>query len=986
MDGAPETIGRFRVEKLLSQGESTLVYRAYDPTFELDVALKILKPELADDETARANLLGEARLQRSVEHPSIVSVRDIDEYEGRPFFVMDYLGGGSLADRLQAGDVDSIAVDEVGLLAKLLADGLQQIHDAGLAHGDISAENVLVADSADQSGSTLIGSGTNLFITDFGSAAHLEEDNDVEAEGLQASTAGVQPSNSSESSDESEWDLSQRLRELDIEAASQLVSQVVERSDSVMTVSDIGIPLTPLPRRHDTSALDAWLASVDQAVTEPPAPRRRWPLLAACALGAVFVAGLAWAFVNGPADEEEADGTTTETSEERDGTTTSLEPDDPEPAGPTTAATGGAAEVGAELTLTNPMGVDFGPDGSLYFADAGSNRVLRITTEGTVEVVAGSGRQGYGGDRGPATDAELYRPSGVAVDNDGVVYFSDRFNHAIRRVDPDGTISTFAGTGTFGYSGDGGPAASAQLSAPFGLDIMADGSLVIADSSNARVRTVDADGIIRTIAGSGPASQVQGPDGLPADQTQISFPSDVAVTAQGTLLVLSFDGRLRELQDDGTFRTVAADSSEPGDSGDNGPATEARVNGPNGIATSADGRIAIVDTFNHRIRVIETDGTISTLAGTGESAVGNPTGLAASTPISTPVGAVFSDDGSLVFGEYLNNVIRVVDTDGQISTIAGTARTAWKGDGQPATEVQLAYPSSLGVGPDGAIYFGELLDGRLRRVDPNGTIGSAGPPDLVAAIVDISSTSDGDLILTSGGNPRVMLMAPDGSIEVILGYPTYPVAAGDQIGADLALNVYAVGDQDGGVYVSDTQNNVVLRVSRDGEVTRVAGNGEFGLDGDDGPAVDAQLAGPGNLAVGPDGSLYFVDIGSLRIRRVDAEGTITTVAGTGTSASSGDGGPAVGASFIQPYDIAFDESERLYILDVGADVIRRVAKDSQITTIVSHSEETPLINAEAIAVGNDRLYVAEPGLNRIYSWDDFGQVEVVAGRSQSGSG
>ncbi|MCI0623163.1 MAG: hypothetical protein L0387_16165, partial [Acidobacteria bacterium] len=264
-----------------------------------------------------------------------------------------------------------------------------------------------------------------------------------------------------------------------------------------------------------------------------------------------------------------------------------------------------------------PEEIKFGPDGSLYIADASFRRIRRVATDGIITTVAGTGTTGFSGDGGPAIQANLSSVYGLAVAPDGTLYLSDRGNHRIRRVGTDGIISTIAGTGIAGYSGDGGPAANAQLHFPEGLALGPDGSLYIADSLNNRVRKIDLGGTITTVAGNGngwlvdvsgmnvPACSVgQCGDGGPAVQARIGFPSGVAVGPGGSLYI-SEELLVRRVSANGIISTIAGSNNFGSSGGEVGPATQLNLWNPTGVAVGPDGTLYIADVVNHRIRKVE---------------------------------------------------------------------------------------------------------------------------------------------------------------------------------------------------------------------------------------------------------------------------------------------------------------------------------------------------------------------------------------------
>jgi len=268
------------------------------------------------------------------------------------------------------------------------------------------------------------------------------------------------------------------------------------------------------------------------------------------------------------------------------------------------AGFGGDGGPATAAKLNYPYGVAVGPDGSLYIVDAGNSRVRRVRSDGTITTVAGNRQPGFGGDGGPATAARLAGPYGVAVGPDGSLYIADSGNRRVRRVGTDGTITTVAGNGGGGFGGDGGPATAAMLASPLGVAVGPDGSLYITDSGNSRVRRVGPNGTITTVAGNGQPGF--GGDGGPATAARLWSPYGVAVGPDGSLYITDQgnreNSRVRRVGPDGTITTFAG--SQPGFGGDGGPATAARLFHPYGVAVGPDGSLYIADRLNERVRKV----------------------------------------------------------------------------------------------------------------------------------------------------------------------------------------------------------------------------------------------------------------------------------------------------------------------------------------------------------------------------------------------
>jgi uncharacterized protein (TIGR03437 family) len=311
----------------------------------------------------------------------------------------------------------------------------------------------------------------------------------------------------------------------------------------------------------------------------------------------------------------------------------------------------------APLYLPNGVAVDAA--GNLYIADAGNNRIRKVSN-GVITTVAGNGTQGSGGDGGPATSAQLYYPWGVAVDSAGNLYIADRGNNRIRKVS-NGVITTVAGTGTYGFSGDNGPATSAQLYDPQGVAVDSAGNLYIADTGNSHVRRVS-NGVIASVAGTG--TYGFSGDGGPATSNELNAPSGVAVDSAGNLYIAdTLNHRIRKVSN-GVITTVAGNGTQ-GFSGDSGPATSAQLYQPDGVAVDPAGNLYIADTGNQRIRKVS-GGVVTTVAGTGTPGLSGDGGPAASAELSGPAGVAIDASGDVFVAGYES------DTDGRIRQLVAS--------------------------------------------------------------------------------------------------------------------------------------------------------------------------------------------------------------------------------------------------------------------------------------------------------------------------
>lgn len=313
----------------------------------------------------------------------------------------------------------------------------------------------------------------------------------------------------------------------------------------------------------------------------------------------------------------------------------------------------------AAALLNNPFDLAFDPANNLIFSDTFNHRLRRIDARtGVITTIAGTGERGFAGDRGPATQAMLNEPYGVVVDRAGTIYVADRLNRRVRRIDPAGTITTFAGDGSGKYSGDGGPAAVAGLAEPNGLALDADEThLYIADVADHRVRVVDlASGMITTVAGTGEAEHSG--DGGPATRAGVFGARAVAFAPDGSLYVMERQGSSIRRVRNGVIETVAGTGAR-GNAGDGGDAKAAVFNAPKEMAVDRSGNIFVVDTENHAIRLIDaTTWVVTAIAGTGSAGPGGDAGPAHKAGLARPHGATVGADGAVYIGDSENHRIR----------------------------------------------------------------------------------------------------------------------------------------------------------------------------------------------------------------------------------------------------------------------------------------------------------------------------------------
>ncbi len=608
------------------------------------------------------------------------------------------------------------------------------------------------------------------------------------------------------------------------------------------------------------------------------------------------------------------------------------------------------------LLLVNAVAVD--PAGNTFISST-LNCVFKLDSAGNLTLVAGTGKAGYSGDGGPAVNAQLDSPRGLALDLAGNLYIADYYNQRVRIVFPNGVITTVAGTGVAGYSGDSGPATGAQLNSPQGVAVDSAGNLYIADSGNQRIRRVSANGTIATAAGTGSAGY-SGDSGL-ATSAQLCNPLGVAVDAAGNLYIADtgflFQGtngnRIRMVSTSGIITTVAGNGAWDF-STDGGTATTAALENPYGVAVDSAGNLYIADTFTNRIRKVSA-GIITTVAGTSAQGFKGDGGAATSAWLNTPVGVAVDAAGNLYIADSQNNRVRKVKAaGGAISTVAGSGSVPFSGDGGPASLAQFSTPFAVATDRSGNVYFSDNDNSRVRKVAPNGTIstvagtgvagysGDNGPATSAQLDYPTGLVTDaaGNLYIADSGQThcRVRKVSTSGTITTVAGTGScrYTSSNGDGGPATSAqLDPYGLAfDSAGNLYIADGQNNRVRAVSTSGVITTVAGTGAAGYSGDGGPGTGAHLNYPFGLAVDTAGNLYIADTWNALVRKLSPGGTITTFAGNiNNYGNSGDGGPATNASLKSPQGVAVDSAGNVYISDGNNYNVREVYTDGTINTI-----------------------------------------------------
>jgi sugar lactone lactonase YvrE len=621
-----------------------------------------------------------------------------------------------------------------------------------------------------------------------------------------------------------------------------------------------------------------------------------------------------------------------------------------QPAIITTDADSGLPGDGA-LAITKFINfpISVAPDGIGGFYLSTENRIYYAAADGRLRLVAGNGARGFSGDRGPAMSAQLAEPRGVAVDSLGNLYIADTGNHRIRKVAQSGVITTIAGNGIGGYGGDNRSAISAQLKRPSAIAVDNVGNLFIADTGNYCIRKITPGGMIATVVGNG-ISGYSGDGGL-ATSAQLGVSFSIAMDPEGNLYIADFGNpRIRKVSPNGVIATVAGNGAN-GYSGDGGPATSARLAEPRGIAADSAGNLYIADTKNHLIRKVTPDGMIKTIAGNGTPGFSGDGGSAISARLNYPIALAVDSKGILYIADNSNRRIRKITPDGVITTAAGNGTNGPIGDNGPAISAHLWQPEGVAVDSKGNLYIADSRNYRIRKITPDG------------------------VIVTIAGN----------------GTRGYNGDGGPAISAQLSYMRDLAVDYAGNLYIADTGNHRIRKVTSAGMITTIAGNEIKGRCSDSESDASVRLNIPTGVAVDSMGDLYVADTNHCRIHKFtpDMSATIITDSEARGYCDEEDFDDFA-IPIATPGRLAVDATGNLYIADNHKNRIRKVTPDGVIITLAGKMKENysgdsinPAVGGLAVdAAGN--FYIADNANSRIRKVTPAGVITIFAGNGKEG--
>jgi sugar lactone lactonase YvrE len=557
-----------------------------------------------------------------------------------------------------------------------------------------------------------------------------------------------------------------------------------------------------------------------------------------------------------------------------------------------------------------------------------------------------AGNAGYGNTDGMGTAARFWHPNGVAVDNDGNVYVTDTSNYTIRKVTPAGVVTTLAGLAGFSGSVDG-TANDARFNNLSGVAVDSIGNIYVAD--NHTIRKITPTGVVTTLAG------LAGSPGSADDMgsaARFNNPSGVAVDSAGNVYVAdSVNNTIRKVTAVGMVTTLAGNPTITNEFGlpaggyTNAAGSDARFKGPRGVAVDRAGNVYVADTYNHTIRKVTPAGVVTTLSGLAGNA-GGADGTSAA-QFNYPSGLAADTTGNVYVADRDNHTIRKVTPAGMVTTLAGLADFFNPGstDGT-GNAARFYYPTGVAVDTAGNVYVADSANNTIRIVTQTravttlaGLAGSFGSVDGTGSAArffeptGVTADSAGNVYVVDTSNYTIRKVTPTGVVTTLAGLAHSGFGSADGTGSSARFfDPYGVAmDNSGNLYVADTGNGTIRKVTLEGVVTTLAGRAGYGGSAD-GTGSEARFAQPSGVAVDSAGNVYVTDRGHYMIRKVTPEGVVTTLAGLMGRYGSADGAGSA-ARFFVPYGVAVDSAGNVYVGDTGNSTIRKVTPAGVVTTL-----------------------------------------------------
>jgi sugar lactone lactonase YvrE len=640
----------------------------------------------------------------------------------------------------------------------------------------------------------------------------------------------------------------------------------------------------------------------------------------------------------------------------------------------TAGGLGAADGTGAYAQFYQPFSVAVNGSGNLYVADSGNHTIRKITPAGVVTTFAGTAGSAGSVD-GNGMAARFRFPRGVAVDGNGNVYVADTSNHAIRKISSAGDVTTLAGSAGAAGSADG-MGVGARFNHPHALAVDASGNVYVADSLNHSIRKISPAGDVTTFAGG--SRNVGNADGT-GTAAQFNQPHGLAMDVGGTIYVAdTYNHTIRKITPAGLVTTLAGMAGISGS--DDGSGAEARFNYPWGIAVGGDGHVYVADQQNNSIRKITPTGVVTTLAGlAGSSGFANGAGAAAR--FDGPYGVAADGSGNVYVADTANLLIRKITAAGMVTTLAGKADNSGSADGDGAS-AQFAHPYGVATDGGGNVYVADASNFTVRKISSTGIVttlagmaGASGSTDGVGVAARFSIPwglavdGGGNVFVADSNNRTIRKITTAGVVTTFVGAAGVAGSADGTGAAARFLNPSGLAtDGSGNLYVTDTSSSTIRKITAEGIVTTLAGTASA-AGSIDGLGAAARFRFPSGLAVDASGNIFVADTNNHTIRKITPAGMVTTLAGTAGVSGSADGTGAA-ARFFLPCAVAMDPGGNVYVADTGNHTIRKVTSGGVVTTLGGWAGDYGSVDGTGGAARFDQPYgVAIDGSGNLYVAD-----------------